>query len=146
MSNIVSLIPKIFNKQKMECSSNFEKQYCSISIPNNHKRRMFKYFSRITPAKFMKLRELEGFSHEEVLSTLFGKRFGKVFIVYELSYIAGKLKFILLELVKIITKNLLILATYMGNTAEGGETIFYNDFEIYDCKPTRLCVDPLGNC
>ncbi len=144
MSNVVSLTPRILGRHQIECSDEFDYQFNNLPIPKNHKRRIINSLKKTTPAKFMRLREAEGYSESDVLYTLFGTRFGKHMVIYRVLKKAGKFKYLLVKLYEIITKHLRTIATHLCNTAEGGEIIYYRNFIIYDCEPTRLCVDPIG--
>ena len=143
MTKVIFLKTTLHKSINIEYSKAFEKEFNNSSIPKNQKRRMLKFFSKRSPGKFLRLREQEGYSINKALQSLFAKRFGKYLVFYKIKIIAGKLKLALLDLVKILTKNLVTVATHLKNRAEGGEMLFYSEFEVYTCSPS-LCVDPLG--
>lgn len=143
MTKIIFLKKALYKSVNIDVSNTFEDEFNNSNIPKNQKRRMLKFFSKRSPGKFLRLREKEGYSTTKSLQSLFAKRFGKYLVLYRIKNIAGILKLALLDLVKILTKNLVTVATHLKNKAEGGETIFYSEFEVYTCYPS-LCVDPLG--
>lgn len=146
MSNVISLIPRqLKNKcisNNIEWSEGFSERVSSYKISNQKLNRVIRFFIKKSPERLIVMLEKKGYSKDESLSTLFSRRFGKYLVIYKFKNKMGKITLELLELVKLITKNLYAVATHFSYIAQGGEVMFYNSFEVYSCDPV-LCMDPI---
>lgn len=146
MTKVVEMMSKQLEKKcslkNILWAENFSDELNDGHMTRSKKRRVINFFVKKSPKKLLSALVRRGYDYENAICAIFTQRFGNLFILYRFKEVAGKLKVILLKIVKVFAKQLYAIAMRFSKKAEGGEIMHFNLFEVYACEPS-LCVNPI---